>query len=510
MRNLVVCCDGTWNTPDQEQGGVPTPTNVVKLLAACEEDEGQLRYYHPGVGTEGSRVKRLIDGGIGRGLDENIQSAYKWLCSNFQAGDRIFLFGFSRGAYTARSLSGFILRCGLLDPGNLSQRVIWERVQSAYDQGYRKQRPKQSWGGDWPSLVDENGDPPGIHFVGVWDTVGARGVPDDLVLLDILIDNPDNYRFHNTDLDERVRHAYHAVALDEPRASFAPTLWRVTSPRPEGTTFEQVWFAGNHGDVGGGHLQCGLSDIALRWMADHAREQGLRLNDALLEQLCPDSRGVLHDKLDGIWAILRTLPRAVPLICEAGTNGPLHPSVWERHRVPPISQAPYRPSRELAPGQGLSLDVFARERWNETGLWLEADATYQFSAEGEWVDKNHRCGPDGIDVGRFQLGDLIYRAGDLIAGIEERYRRLFDRPEADFWGTRRDEDSGWFTLTGMVANQEDADGSGTPPSGEYFEIGSLARFKPKRSGYLYCFANDAWGFYDNNRGSVRLTITRED
>ena len=216
MRNLVVCCDGTWNTPDQEQGGVPTPTNVVKLLAACEEDEGQLRYYHPGVGTEGSRVKRLIDGGIGRGLDENIQSAYKWLCSNFQAGDRIFLFGFSRGAYTARSLSGFILRCGLLDPGNLSQRVIWERVQSAYDQGYRKQRPKQSWGGDWPSLVDENGDPPGIHFVGVWDTVGARGVPDDLVLLDILIDNPDDYRFHNTDLDERVRHAYHAVALDEP------------------------------------------------------------------------------------------------------------------------------------------------------------------------------------------------------------------------------------------------------------------------------------------------------
>lgn len=404
-RNLVVCCDGTWNTPDQNKDGLPTPTNVVKLFAACNDDADQRKYYHPGVGTQGSKMRRMIDGGIGRGLDRNIKSAYKWLCSNYQAGDRIFLFGFSRGAYTVRSLSGFILECGLLDFTTLSEEETWGRVDLAYQQGYRKNKDKHVWGKTWPTAVDENGETPDVHFVGVWDTVGARGVPDDMVLLDLVIDNPANYRFHNTDLSERVRHAYHAVALDEMRSSFAPTLWRA-STRPAGSTFEQVWFAGNHGDVGGGHPECGLSDIALQWVAERAKAQGLKLDDQLLEQLKPDSRGVLHSQITGIWRRLRTLPRAAPLICARNTTGPLHPSVWERHKVPPISQAPYRRTLDLEPGHSASFDVFAGERWNDTGLWLEAGKAYHFSAQGEWIDQRHRCGPDGIDTDRFQLGKL--------------------------------------------------------------------------------------------------------
>ena len=229
MRNLVVCCDGTWNTPTMTEAGLPSPTNVVKLFNLCCEDAGQLRYYHPGVGTEGGLLRRALGGGLGTGLDANIKSGYEWLCRNYQAGDRIFLFGFSRGAYTARSLGGFLLRCGLADLTGLTPAAGWSRVETAYRAGYRERRPRADWGADWPMHRDTAGDDPDIHFIGVWDTVGARGVPDDLVGLDLLFDDPARYSFHDTRLSPRAHHARHAVAMDEPRSSFAPTLNGVTS-----------------------------------------------------------------------------------------------------------------------------------------------------------------------------------------------------------------------------------------------------------------------------------------
>mgnify|MGYP003379518117 FL=1 len=283
MRNLVVCCDGTWNTPDQKQGGLPCPTNVVKIFNACVENDNQIKYYHPGVGTEGSKLKRMVAGGIGIGLDQNIQSAYSWLCRNYHPGDHIFLFGFSRGAYTVRSLSGFTQRCGLLKPDiHVNPNEFWKRIETAYREGYRKQKDKTVWGKGWITLIDEEGNPPAIHFIGVWDTVGALGVPDDLVLADMIIDDPANYHFHDTNLSPQVHHAYHAVALDEMRASFAPTLWTMKKARPDNTTYEQLWFVGNHSDVGGGHVECGLSDIALQWMSEKAANCGLCLDQKLL------------------------------------------------------------------------------------------------------------------------------------------------------------------------------------------------------------------------------------
>jgi uncharacterized protein (DUF2235 family) len=511
MRNLVVCCDGTWNTPDQKQGGLPCPTNVVKIFNACEESDQQIKYYHPGVGTEGSKFKRMVAGSIGIGLDQNIQSAYNWLCGHYHTGDRIFLFGFSRGAYTVRSLSGFIQRCGLLkldDQENPNK--FWKRIEIAYREGYRKREDKEVWGKEWTTLMDEEGNPPDIHFIGVWDTVGARGVPDEMVLADILIDDPANYRFHDTSLSPRVHHAYHAVALDEMRASFAPTLWTVEKERPENTTYEQLWFVGNHCDVGGGHVECGLSDIALQWMSEKAAKYGLCLNQKLLKQLRPDSKSVLHDGIDGIWKLLRTLPRAVPLICQGNVSKALlHDSVLDRYNDPPISQAPYRATTHLLKEQSWSGDIFALEHWNYTGVWLEKGMTYQFNAQGEWIDSSNRSGPEGIDDRKFHLGEMVYRAGDLIARMEDWYRDLTGKMETDWWGTKRYENgSKWFELIGMVANQHDVDGSGTPPLGEFFTIGHATAFTPKESGYLYCFANDAWSFYDNNRGSVSLKITR--
>jgi uncharacterized protein (DUF2235 family) len=139
MRNLVVCCDGTWNTPDQRHDGVPVPTNVVRLYNAVAEQDGegnlQLSYYHTGVGTEGSWWQRIAGGSFGEGLGKNIQSAYKWLGVNYLPGDRIFLFGFSRGAYTVRSLGGMIASCGLLDLSQVGHGEVWDRVGTAYTEG---------------------------------------------------------------------------------------------------------------------------------------------------------------------------------------------------------------------------------------------------------------------------------------------------------------------------------------------------------------------------------------
>jgi hypothetical protein len=508
MRNLIVCCDGTWSTPDHKDGGLPAPTNVVKLYNLCVEGSNQLRYYHPGVGTEGSALHRAMGGGIGAGLDRNIQSAYQWLCRNYRRDDRACLFGFSRGAYTARSLGGFILHCGLLDLAGLSPAEGWSRVETAYREGYRARRPRSVWGPNWSRHTDSEGSDPDIHFIGVWDTVGARGIPDDLVWLDLLLDDPSHYSFHDTRLSPRVHHAYHAVALDEPRASFAPTLWTLEAERPADTSFAQLWFPGCHSDVGGGYAECGLSDAPLRWIAEQAEAHGIGIDRTLLAQLCPNPRAPMHDPVEGIWKLLRTLPRAVPPMAEHQVGKTLHPSAWERHRVPPIAQAPYRRTRTLAAGETWAGSIYAREHWNDTGVWLEAGVRYRLEAGGEWVDLYNKSGPEGMPGNSFELGDLAYRLGDLLGLGEGVYQRITGKTGADWWATKRLEEAPWFALVGMVSNQPDVDGGGTPPLGQTLAIGRGCEFAPDGSGYLYCFANDAWRFYGNNRGSVELKIAR--
>ena len=145
MKHLIVCCDGTWNTPAQEDNGVAAPTNVVRLrncLASAKTADAaapvqQRSYYHTGVGTEGGRFARFLGGALGRGLNRNIQSAYHWLAINYQNGDAIYLFGYSRGAYTVRSLAGLIGKCGLPDLGELSTGHGWERIAIAFEERLR-------------------------------------------------------------------------------------------------------------------------------------------------------------------------------------------------------------------------------------------------------------------------------------------------------------------------------------------------------------------------------------
>lgn len=507
-RNLVVCSDGTWCTPEQKMAALPCPTNVAKLYNLCVADERQLRYYHPGVGAEGGLVERLLGGGIGLGLSRNILGAYRWLCDHYRKGDRIFLFGFSRGAYTVRSLGGLIGRCGLLDLGAASDRQAWEAVERVYQHGYRQREPAARWSADSRFLAGDLPDgKPAIHLIGVWDTVGSLGVPDDLLLLDQLLDNPGDYRFHDTDLGVAVRHARHAVAMDEQRASFAPTLW-TGGERPADGSFKQLWFAGTHGDVGGGYTEYGLSDGALKWMIDEATALGLHVAPALASQLLPDPRGPIHDSLTGVWKHLRTLPRATPLVAADRVGSELAEQVWDRHQVPPLTQAPYRLSRVLGHDESASCSVFARQHWNASGLYLEAGVPYGFVANGEWLDSDIACGPGGARDGVFHIGEVAHLLGSAIGEAEAIYHRLSGKQQADWWGSRRREEAPWFALIGMIANQPNMDASGTVIEGETFVIGERCTFRPRRSGYLYSYANDAWKFYGNNRGQVTLTVSR--
>jgi len=508
MRNLVVCCDGTWNTPDQNEDGTPTPTNVCRLFNALADKDSdgnpQLKYYHPGVGTDGTWWERLAGGGIGVGLSKNIQSAYKWLGVNYQPGDKIFLFGYSRGAYTVRSTVGMISRCGLLDLAGLDDEELWLRVEQAYKKGYREAKEVAKWvKEDW-AFHNEPGRGAPISFLGVWDTVGALGVPDDMTLLNLL-DNSKWYAFHDTNLSPIVQHARHAVAIDEMRASFSPTLW---TDIPAGQDVKQIWFPGAHGDVGGGCPYTGLSNGALKWMMDEAKAVGLAFEDNLYKQVSSNYQDIMRDSCIGLFKYLRTQPRSIPLLIKDGLPPEIHCSVFERQENPPITQAPYRKTTVLEQGESKEFSVFAAPHWNETGLYLQAGIEYEFKASGQWLDRTIKCGPAGTSDGKFHVGEVVHLAGALWGNVERIVQKATKNEQADFNGTRRVESLPWFALVGAIANGGNPTADGTPQPHEIIPIKDGCRYTPEKSGYLYCFANDAWHFYDNNRGSVNLTITR--
>jgi hypothetical protein len=153
------------------------------------------------------------------------------------------------------------------------------------------------------------------------------------------------------------------------------------------------------------------------------------------------------------------------------------------------------------------MEIYAREHWNVTGLFLEEGATYELKSSGEWLDHKDKFSPAGKEAPGFHLGDLVRFQSGLLGKLEDMYKGLAHRKDVDFWWTRRDEHAPWFALMGFVANAVGASDA-TLPEGETFVIGESAEFTPRMSGYLYCFANDAWQTYGNNRGSVTLTVTR--
>jgi hypothetical protein len=310
-KRLVVCLDGTWNTPD-EKGN---PTNVVKILRAVDtrgaDGVPQVSFYDKGVGT-GGPLDKLLGGVSGYGLDQNVLDGYRFLANNYEGGDEsrapdeIYLFGFSRGAYTARSLAGLVGRFGLLAPGNLDVlNQLWAL--------YRAKGTREQAAGDLKKAMDEGYPEVSITCIGVWDTVGALGIPIHS-FKPFRKASDKEFGFHDTELGARVRCAFHAVAIDEQRGPFEPTLWSIPAgaqPRA-GQVVEQVWFPGVHSNVGGSYEDAGLSDLALQWMIDRVRKHTrLRFIASYLEEkVHPNAMGTLYDSRTTAYLAYQALPYA--------------------------------------------------------------------------------------------------------------------------------------------------------------------------------------------------------
>lgn len=299
MKRLVFCFDGTWNRLDAQH-----PTNVVitaeSVVPRARDGVAQVIYYDQGVGTQ--RGERLRGGAFGLGLERNLSNAYRFLIFNFEPDDEIYVFGFSRGAYMARSFVGLISNSGI------PKRCFADRITEAVER-YRSRLNDDFYKRDmlhfrkdtcpdfcvskeeteWrtlqvPGFDVQKAKQLTVKYLGVWDTVGSLGIPGRWASL-----FNRRYLFHDTSLSAFVESARHAVAIDEKRKYFVPTLWdnleklnagRGASSRDENRPYQQLWFPGVHTAVGGGAESRGLSDEALSWIWDGARQAGLDLDTA--------------------------------------------------------------------------------------------------------------------------------------------------------------------------------------------------------------------------------------
>jgi uncharacterized protein (DUF2235 family) len=274
MKRIVICCDGTWNRPDQVHAREICASNVTKIARciAPVDPAGiqQSVFYDRGVGT--GRFDRLRGGAFGWGIKKKILDAYTFLITTYSPGDELFFFGFSRGAYTVRSVFGLIRNSGLLKP------EFADRLDDAY--GLYRRRDSASH----PDAVESElfrrsySTEPRAKFIGVWDTVGALGLPVGGLLQFI----NKRWSFHDMTLSSSVDNAFQALAIDERRKPFQPSIWEQSS-KSNGQILEQVWFAGVHSNVGGSYPRAGLSDITLEWMIAKASACGLVVSDANVE-----------------------------------------------------------------------------------------------------------------------------------------------------------------------------------------------------------------------------------
>ncbi|MCW2753917.1 MAG: hypothetical protein JWQ32_1328 [Marmoricola sp.] len=307
MKRLVVCCDGTWNKPDNED-----VTNVEKIARTVRTDMSagggvyQLVYYISGVGTSSYEADRLLGGAFGFGLFHNVIACYRFLAQNYEPGDEIFIIGFSRGAYTARSLGGMIARVGLLT----KVALVEERLPEAVHLYQRTKMPAGDFGESVDEFKHDHCHPAKVTFLGVFDTVGALGVPGF---------ERETPRFHDVQLSDQVLCARQALAIDETRMKFAPTFWEAPS-EPAGVPTEdprvkQVWFEGAHSDVGGGYRETGLSDTSLLWMAGEAHAAGLIFDPVLLgTYVNSGSDPIRHNPLDLAFMVDNALLEAKQLL----------------------------------------------------------------------------------------------------------------------------------------------------------------------------------------------------
>lgn len=499
-KRLVVCCDGTWNTPEME-----SPTNVVCLAGNVlpRGDDGllQLLYYDEGVGT-GGWMDRLVGGAFGEGLDTNVREAYRFIANNHAEGDEIYLFGFSRGAYTVRSLAGMIGYAGLLG------REQMDFVAEAYEL-YRKEK---SANGDEALAFRSRHDTmvPKVTLLGCWDTVGALGIPNKLPRIPLDKAFTDRYRWLDFNLGKHVRTALHAVSIDERRKEFEHTPMYKGSPDQ---VLHEVWFAGDHGCVGGGtkHKEP-LSRIALEWMVEQLGELGLGLavNPDFRELADPDHNIYFSVNRSRIYGRGRR---------DLGDDPVFHPSAIDRHH----DLTNYRESldtgqraalaaaardgsgslnlpssAELGIGESVNAIVNAPEHRNDTGVDLVGGASYRLSVSPTQCWRDGRLPP--CDATGWRENDpAVQSALGRLAKPKRMAIRMFQRG-------RVVADADWLELVAVV--------SGADGQEHRLRVGLEAEFEAPFDGRLLALANDFESRvpladrYGNNEGWVVLEVTR--
>ncbi len=431
-KRLVFCFDGTWNRLSADN-----PTNVVLLAQMVQPIDSrgiaQTVYYDEGIGTSSWYIKRLWQGAFGKGMLGILRDAYRFLIFNYSPGDEIFIFGFSRGAFTARSFAGFIRHAGILDVASATQidkAIELYRNAPAGQTGqelpealeFRKVHCKGVCVSEddhaYRQQVDEKFDPAtpllDIRYLGVWDTVRALGVPDFIPFSGYF---NRKYGYHNAILTSKIRSARHAVALDERRLTFPPMLFgrakveelnaKADKEREEPVTewtlpYQEQWFPGVHGAIGGGGALRGLSDAALHWVLSGARRAGLQLRgsvDSVAFAIRPDPFDAIFNdppgwlkRLQGWWhdllrigrkgpakgeeislcayrrwhdgnAAVRYAPRSLSGVADALRNW-RYASPYEHRTGMPVLE-----EYELGPRD--TLGSLARERMGDPGHWRD-------------------------------------------------------------------------------------------------------------------------------------------
>jgi uncharacterized protein (DUF2235 family) len=381
-KRIILCFDGTWNTPAEQFSGLKAlharfaamsargneamraalekadpgngavETNVCRLYRSIRRlapgeagpgTPGQVKWYDAGVGT--AWYDRIAGGTFGIGLSRNIREGYRFLAQHWEPGDELFVFGFSRGAYTARSLVGMVRNCWLLPPDGVGEGPDSAAMMEAYDL-YRTRGDTADSPRAEAFRVQRGARSIPVKFLGVWDTVGALGVP----LQSFAGFNHEHFEFHDTELSGIVEHAYHAVAVDEHRRPYAATLW---APKNKpGQTLEQRWFIGAHCDVGGGYKDRRLSDVPLAWMQAKAQACGLLLHPGCV--VTPKPEAAQHGiPADSFSAFLRGAFRLFetryyrPVGANAFGRETVDPTVADRLLSDPAYQPPNHGLREL-------------------------------------------------------------------------------------------------------------------------------------------------------------------
>jgi glutathione S-transferase len=525
-KQIVVCMDGTWNDPVAR-------TNVCRLFEMLPGDErlveedGPIRshlvkrgdalaaFYLESIGN-GGRTQGLLGGMQGIGLHDCMIDAYLLVSQVYERGDKIWLFGFSRGAWAARCLGGFIARSGLIPAANADDDDAAdeaEKVWLNYKEGRGMKRGGRFWG--------HNDETP-IRMIAVWDTVGELGVPEFNGLHLVDRDELRYLKFTDRELSPRVEYGRQALAIDEERADFPPTLWE------EREGIKQVWFPGAHGDVGGGYDNHALADAALEWMVQEVNDLSAGLHFApgqLKQAFAPDPLQDRHDETRGlVWRTRPSKERKIP------DNAALHPGVLQRLR----ERADYRPKaladvaacvefyqddrppleerlqqeREDLPFRKLPVDgttrfpAYARKWWNASGIEVDAGEKYRIQASGTWVDQGTPAGADG------------YESTAWLSHLAEGSRRLQDCP--------------WFSLVAAIHPLPDLEAN-NPDSENMITgliesaINGVARIDEESTlvatphgceteivepGFLYFFANDSAFSYGNNTGFLMVEVTR--